>query len=126
MFRNKNTPGAATPIEIPSLDAIATNPARAVGLSRTVLTALLLRAAVVQSALGVALAAETETLDTAVQPSSAADRWLSADEAAALLHQPRRWLFEHADRLPFVRRLSKKALLCSANGLQAWIQSQKR
>jgi hypothetical protein len=53
------------------------------------------------------------------------DRMLDADEAAALLHKPRRWIFQHAKTLTFVRRVSRKSLLCSENGIRRWLERQK-
>jgi hypothetical protein len=53
------------------------------------------------------------------------DKMLTADEAAALLRKQRRWIYRNADRLPFVRRVSRKSLLCSESGLQQWLAAHK-
>jgi hypothetical protein len=54
-----------------------------------------------------------------------ADRMLDVDQAAALLHKPRRWLFEHAKTLPFATRVSRKVLLCSESGLKKWLGTRR-
>jgi hypothetical protein len=52
------------------------------------------------------------------------DRMLTVDEAAARLRRSRQWIYRHADRLPFVRRLSRKSLLCSESGLNAYLAAK--
>ena len=54
----------------------------------------------------------------------AEDNWLKAEQAAPLLGVTPRWLYRHAKRLPFARRLSRKALRFSERGLRKW-QSTK-
>lgn len=114
------------PISVPSLDEIARNASLVLGLPQPVLLDIAARGGAIVAAANAALtalaAANVPTVG-AVTPES--DKWLSAADAAALLGKPRRWLFEHSD-LPFVRRLSKKGLLCSAHGLRAWIDAQRR
>ncbi len=50
----------------------------------------------------------------------AEDRLLTPEEAAAALRVTPRWLYRHAQRLPFTRRLSRKALRFSEAGLRRW------
>jgi len=57
-----------------------------------------------------------------VRPSWA----LSAADAAARLGKTRRWLFEHAAELPFVRRVSRKTLVCDESLLESWIARRPR
>lgn len=45
------------------------------------------------------------------------DRLLTPTQAAELLTVTPRWLYRHAKRLPFTRRLSRKALRFSEAGL---------
>jgi predicted DNA-binding transcriptional regulator AlpA len=52
--------------------------------------------------------------------SPEADRLLTPTEAAAVLNVTPRWLYRHAKRLPFTRRLSRKALRFSEAGLSRW------
>jgi hypothetical protein len=51
---------------------------------------------------------------------------LSADEAAKKLGKSRRWLFRHANGLPFARRVSRKTLVCDEAGLNRWVANRPR
>jgi hypothetical protein len=51
--------------------------------------------------------------------------WLSVDQAAAKLGRSPRWFYRNAKRLPFVKRLSRKVLLVSEQGMIRWIAGQK-
>jgi predicted DNA-binding transcriptional regulator AlpA len=53
------------------------------------------------------------------------DRLLSVDEAAEILKVTPQWLYRHARRLPFARRLSRKALRFSEAGLRRWAASRR-
>jgi predicted DNA-binding transcriptional regulator AlpA len=52
------------------------------------------------------------------------DRLLTVDEAASILGVTSRWLYRH-QRLPFVRKLSRKALRVSELGLRQWLTVKK-
>jgi len=49
---------------------------------------------------------------------------LSAHEAAVRLGVSKSYLYRHASRLPFARKIGRRVLF-SANGLERWIRSQK-
>jgi len=53
------------------------------------------------------------------------DRLLSADEAGGRLGVGRRWMYRHADTLPFTRRLSGGTLRFSERGLERWQASRR-
>jgi predicted DNA-binding transcriptional regulator AlpA len=53
------------------------------------------------------------------------DGLLSPEEAAAILGQNVRWLYRHADKLPFTRRISRKNLRFSEGGLRRWLAARK-
>jgi predicted DNA-binding transcriptional regulator AlpA len=53
------------------------------------------------------------------------DRLLTAEEAAAMLGVTVRWLYRHAAKLPFTRRISRKNLRFSERGLRNWIAAKK-
>lgn len=53
------------------------------------------------------------------------DRLLSAKEAAPLLGVKPRWLYRHADTLPFTRRLTGGTVRFSARGLERWKEGRK-
>jgi predicted DNA-binding transcriptional regulator AlpA len=48
------------------------------------------------------------------------DRWLKVDEAAERLGVSRRWVYAHADTLPFAKRLTAGSLRFSSRGLERW------
>jgi hypothetical protein len=58
------------------------------------------------------------------------DRLLTAEEAAAILgqagHKGVRWMYRHAAKLPFTRRISRKNLRFSESGLRLWIAAKSR
>jgi predicted DNA-binding transcriptional regulator AlpA len=53
------------------------------------------------------------------------DELLTVKQAAELLHMSESWVYRHADRLPFTRRLSPKALRFSKKGLIKYRDSRK-
>lgn len=53
------------------------------------------------------------------------DRLLTADEAASRLGVSRRWMYRHADTLPFTRRLDRGTLRFSERGLERWQATRK-
>jgi len=50
------------------------------------------------------------------------DHLLTVDEAAKRLNVQPRWLYSNHHRLPFTKRLSRKALRFSERGLLRWLQ----
>lgn len=54
-----------------------------------------------------------------------ADRLLSAVEAAEQLSVTKRWVYRHADTLPFTRRLTGGTLRFSEHGLERWRDSRR-
>ena len=78
------------------------------------------------SALQGALAAQLLTrADNGAPPTLAEpDRLLSVEEAAAILNVTPQWLYRHP-RLPFVRKLSRKAFRVSETGLRRWLAARK-
>jgi hypothetical protein len=49
-------------------------------------------------------------------------RWtLSTDDMVRMTGKTRRWLFTHADELPFVRRITRKTLRGDKALLERWI-----
>ena len=72
-------------------------------------------------ALAQTLRAEQPVPSAPPAPSSP-DRLLTVDEAATVLSVSQRWLYDHAGRLPFARRLSRRALRFSETGMRRWIE----
>jgi predicted DNA-binding transcriptional regulator AlpA len=54
------------------------------------------------------------------------DRLLNAEEASKRLGVARRWLYRHAERLPFTRRLSAGILRFSLAGINKWLDAAQR
>jgi hypothetical protein len=53
------------------------------------------------------------------------DRMLTPDEASVVLRRSRQWIYRHSKTLPFVKRISRKSLLCSQAGMKRWLASRK-
>jgi hypothetical protein len=62
---------------------------------------------------------------TPAQAATQEDRLLTVEEAARLLGVTSRWLYRNAARLPYTRRLSRKALRFSELGLRRHIATRK-
>jgi hypothetical protein len=110
---------------VPTLDEIASDPTRAADLPADAIVALSLRCAAVQSTLSSAALAALARAGAKLPASNDPDEWLDENHAAEFLHQPRRWLFRHAAKLPFVSRVSRKRLICSKRGMERWLTTQK-
>ena len=121
---NKGTPFAnegIRPAGIPGLDRIADDPRCLAGLPKSAAPPLMLRLAAALTA----VAAWAANEDSSEQPAAiapAADRMLTVREAAELLRHKPRWIYDNADHLPFVHRVSSKSFLCSENGIRRWLQ----
>ena len=114
----------ATIQAVPTLDQLAREPSCAMGLSVSTLAALQSQCAAAQSALAAAQLVSAQRAPGADQRST--DRTLDADEIARALGVSRRWVFRNArEKLPFVRRISRKALSCSEAALRRWRESQR-
>jgi predicted DNA-binding transcriptional regulator AlpA len=62
---------------------------------------------------------------TAATPTSGdADHLLTAEDVHRQTQLSMRWLYRHADTLPFTRRIGRKVLFSSA-GLAKWIASRR-
>jgi predicted DNA-binding transcriptional regulator AlpA len=53
------------------------------------------------------------------------DRLLDAEEAARLLSVSEDWLYRHAKKLPFTRKLGPKMLRFSYSGIQKYLATRK-
>lgn len=54
------------------------------------------------------------------------DRLLTAEEAATLLGMSKDWLFRHHAKLPFTRRIGRRAVRFSSAGIQKWLGASKK
>lgn len=108
------------------LAEVARDPGRVVDVPLSVVPSLMAQTAALQVALAARLAGISSHSDvpaTAHQPE--AEHLLTPTEAAALLGVTVTWLYRHASRLPFTRRLSRKALRFSEAGLRRWLAARK-
>jgi predicted DNA-binding transcriptional regulator AlpA len=53
------------------------------------------------------------------------DRLLDPEEAAKLLSVSEDWLYHHAKKLPFTRKLGPRLLRFSYHGMIKWMESKK-
>jgi predicted DNA-binding transcriptional regulator AlpA len=68
---------------------------------------------------------ELATAHTNGSMTTTTDTLLTAKEAAALMNVTPRWLYRHAAKLPFSRRIGRKNLRFSEAGLRRWIAAKK-
>jgi len=121
---DRHAQAAALPV-VPSLEEVAADPSSAAGLSLETFAALAVRCAIVQTALAEALFAAAKSQPVRRSDQSATDRTLDADEIARQLGQNRRWVFRNSKKLPFVRRTSRKSIVCSEAALRRWRETQR-
>ena len=100
------------------LERLVADPARVADVGVDGIPALLCQLRALQTALAARLVASASPREPA-EPAEA-DRLLTVEEAAPILGVTPRWLYGH-QRLPFVRKLSRKALRVSEAGLRRWL-----
>jgi hypothetical protein len=105
---------------VPTLDAIARDPAKAAALPAEDRGALIVQAAAVLAALGAAM--------TIKAPDDAEpDTLLTVDQAASRLRLSKDYLYRHAREFPFlVQPNAARAIRFSARGIARYIEEQRR
>jgi nucleotidyltransferase/DNA polymerase involved in DNA repair len=101
---------------------LLTEPTRIADLQPSAIPSLLCQLSALQIALAgrlFAVGSDDDERTTTAEP----DRLLTADDAAAILGVTTKWLYRHK-KLPFVRRLSRKALRVSESGLHRWLAAK--
>ena len=53
------------------------------------------------------------------------ERLLNAEEAAEILNVSSDWLYRNAKKLPFTRKLGRKTLRFSHQGIMKWLANRK-
>jgi predicted DNA-binding transcriptional regulator AlpA len=110
----------------PTLVELARDPGRAADIPLSAVPPLLAQLAALQAALAARLVrAPIEPNRVGRDEAPESERLLMPSEAAALLGVTVSWLYRHAGRLPFARRLSRKALRFSESGLRRWLATKK-
>jgi hypothetical protein len=107
------------------LEQIVAEPERAAQVSVEQIPALLAQLASVQVVLLSRLALLPNGNPSQGPVATPEDRYLTADEAAAILRRSRRWLYRHKKNLPFVRCISRKVILFSEAGLRRWAAARR-
>ena len=98
------------------LVSILADPGRINALAVEEAALLLAQVAAIQANLAVRVTSACQTVSASRRPED--DRPISVDDAAERLGVTPRWLYRHAERLPFSRPLSRKALRFSELGLK--------
>jgi excisionase family DNA binding protein len=105
-------------VPIPSLDAIAADPAMAAVLPVEARGALIVQAAAVLAALGAGMLHE---------PEGRPDQLLTVEEASERLRLSKDYLYRHARRLPFFVETGARAVRFSEHGIERYLrQHQER
>jgi len=63
--------------------------------------------------------------ETQGKGSDASDRLLDAKEAAERLGVKPKWMYSHADTLPFTLRIGERTVRFSEKGLQRWMEKKR-
>jgi len=67
----------------------------------------------------------TKVIQGVINAEQAADRLLDAKQAAEMLSMSEDWLYRHAKKLPFTRKVGRKMLRFSYQGLIKWMATRK-
>ena len=113
-------------VSTPTLVDLARDPERVAHVPLSAVPSLMAQVAALQVALAARLAVTSgPPAERASMQAPNAERLLTPPEAAALLGVTVTWLYRHAGKLPFARRLSRKALRFSEGGLHRWLAGRK-
>ena len=103
----------------PTLATLAADPDRIADVAPDQVPELIGACAALQAALHLRLQAGAVQA-TPAPATTGADTLLTAQQAAERLGVSRRWMYRHADSLPFTRKLSGGTLRFSSKGLERW------
>ncbi|MBE3602176.1 helix-turn-helix domain-containing protein [bacterium] len=110
---------------VPTIDELLRDPSRLDGLDQSTLAALALKAASATALIAARMTAAAPAIRTGARLDPDGDVWLTVDEAALILKHKRRWIYRNAPTLPFVKRLSRKSLVCSKQGIDRWLAARR-
>lgn len=109
----------------PTLAFLAADPSRINELDRDALPELIGQVEAIKAALWARLQSPVPSAPPAAASNGAGgDDLLTAGEAAERLGVDRRWMYRHADTLPFTRKLAPGTLRFSSRGLERWKESR--
>jgi predicted DNA-binding transcriptional regulator AlpA len=109
----------------PTLEQVLRAPALVAEMGLGDVRALLIRIAAAHTQLAAAELAIAARLDVDV-PVKASSDLLDVKQAAARLGMSVAWLYDHADELPFTRRVGRRARRFDADGIDRWLASRRR
>lgn len=120
------------PVAVPTLDMIANASDGLDRLPFETLVALRMKAAAalasIESAqLLVVNRPDRKTIgaDLGETINAGGEDMLTVAEAAKLLRRSTRWIWRNKRRLPFVKEITSRSMLCSKRGVEAWLASRK-
>lgn len=109
-----------------SVDQLLEQPHRVAQVPANEVPGLLVRLSAVMTALAARTAVSPVETTASKDPTpKKQDRNLTVGEAAELLGVKPSWLYRHSAKLPFTRRLSRRALRFSEKGLRRWLESRR-
>lgn len=100
------------------------DPERTAEVPVELIPGLLCRLSAVQSALAARLGAHPLGKDS--NAPNGTDRLLRADEVAARTGLSRDYIYRHADAFPFTRRVGRRAVRFSEQGLDRWLRTRRK
>jgi excisionase family DNA binding protein len=112
--------------DVISIDQLSEHPERVSEIPPREIPGLVARLSALLVAL-VARGSSTPPADPEVPqgvPKKSQDRNLTVHEAAKLMGVKPSWLYRHSGKLPFTRRLSRRALRFSEKGLRRWLETR--
>ena len=111
-------------LDVNEAAALLADPERVAEIPAAAIPALLCRLSAVQGALAARLRSEPHTEYS--RASQATDRLLRADEVAARTGLSRDYIYRHAEAFPFTRRVGRRALRFSEQGLDRWLKTRPK
>ena len=106
-----------------SIEQIVTDPGMAASVPVAEIPALLIQIASVQAILLSRLVVSPNGSKVRQPPDD--DRLLTAEEVAPIMNVTLRWLYRKAGSLPFTRRINRKTLRFSEQGLRRYMASRR-
>ncbi len=116
---------ASRPAAVPSLADVQADPGLLAGLQVDVLVDLRRQMRLLEADVEAAITRHIIRADQARPVNAGADRLLSPEEAAAEFGVTKRWLLEHANEIPGVRRLSRKTVRFSERALRRHLNGMR-
>jgi hypothetical protein len=107
------------------LAALVTDPSRVADLEPDAIPAIVGELEALKARLWVRLHAPQPAAVAESAHNGGPDQMLTAEEAGGQLGVGVRWMYRHADKLPFTRRLTGGTLRFSARGLERWKETRR-